>query len=230
MAHVLFAIPLVMSRGALADRLGLNAEERRVLARLTTPAKIQDFVSALPANFERQGGTCLSVRETLRQRRAHCIESAFVAAVALWLNGEKPLLMDLQASADDDDHVVALFRRDGCWGAISKSNHVWLRWRDPVYRSLRELAMSYLHEYTRYDRKTLRAYSLAVDLRRFDPALWVTNDDNCWEVAGMLDGVRHYRLLSAVQARQLRRRDRLEMRANELRQYRAPDKESAERY
>src|SRR5690606_12897284 len=125
---------LLMSRRALADRLGLAADERRILGRLTTPAKIQDFVSALPANFERQGGTCLSVRETLRQRRAHCIESAFVAAVALWLNGEKPLLMDLQASTDDDDHVVALFRRNGCWGAISKSNHVWLRWRDPVYR------------------------------------------------------------------------------------------------
>jgi len=217
-------------RRRLAERLGLSAAERRVLAKLTTPARIQDFVSALPANFERKGGTCLSVRETLRAGHAHCIESAFVAALALWLNGERPLLMDLQASADDDDHVVALFRRSNCWGAISKSNHVWLRWRDPVYRSLRELAMSYFHEYTRYDRKTLRTYSRPIDLRSVDAALWVTNDDNCWEVAGMLDSVRHYRLLSPAQARQLRRRDTVEMRANNLRQYRAPDKDSAERY
>lgn len=217
-------------RRRLAERLGLSAAEKRVLAKLTTPARIQDFVSALPANFERKGGTCLSVRETLRANHAHCIESAFVAALALWLNGERPLLMDLQASVDDDDHVVALFRRGNCWGAISKSNHVWLRWRDPVYRSLRELAMSYFHEYTRYDRKTLRTYSRPIDLRSVDPALWVTNDDNCWEVAGMLDSVRHHRLLSPAQARQLRRRDAMEMRANNLRQYRAPDRASAERY
>ncbi len=86
----------------------------------------------------------LSVAEALRQNRAHCIEGAFVAACALWLNGEPPLLMDFQARGDDD-HVVALFRHDKCWGAISKSNHVWLRWRDRDLPLLRELAMSYFH-------------------------------------------------------------------------------------
>ena len=217
-------------RRALAARLGLTSREREIFARLRTPERIQDFVSALSANFERRGGTCLSVRETLRARHAHCIEAGFVAALALWLNGEQPLLMDFQASPEDDDHVVAVFRRGRCWGAISKSNHVWLRWRDPVYRSLRELAMSYFHEYTRSDRKTLRAYSRTMNLRALDPALWVTNDDNCWEVAGMLDDLRHYRVVTPAQARRLRRRDALEMRANELRQYRAPDRETAERY
>ncbi len=217
-------------RRNLAARLGLTAREQKTLARLATPERIQDFVSALPANFERNGGTCLSVRGVLREKHAHCIEAAFVAALALWLNGERPLLMDLQASRHDDDHVVVLFRRGGCWGAISKSNHVWLRWRDPVYRSLRELAMSYFHEYTRADRKTLRAYSRQIDLRGFDPSLWVTNEDNCWEVAGALDDARHYRLLRPEQARRLRRRDGLEMRANQLRQYRAPDRDSADRY
>jgi hypothetical protein len=218
------------NRRDLAARLGLNADERRILARLKTPELIQDFVAALPANFERKGGTCLSVRGALHANHGHCIEAAFIAATALWLNGERPLVMDFQASREDDDHIVALFKRNGCWGAISKSNHVWLRWRDPVYRSLRELAMSYFHEYTRFDRKTLRTYSRPVDLRRFDPALWITNEEYCWDVAGALDDAPHYRLITPAQARRLRKRDAVEMRANNLRQYRAPDRASAERY
>jgi hypothetical protein len=218
------------NRRDLAARLGLNAEERRILARLKTPELIQDFITALPANFERKGGTCLSLRGALRARHGHCIEAAFIAATALWLNGERPLVMDFQASREDDDHIVALFKRNGCWGAISKSNHVWLRWRDPVYRSLRELAMSYFHEYTKFNRKTLRTYSRPVDLRRFDPALWITNEDDCWDVAGALDDAPHYRLITPAQARRLRKRDTIEMRANNLRQYKAPDRASAERY
>ncbi|MDF3073089.1 MAG: hypothetical protein K0S54_756 [Alphaproteobacteria bacterium] len=218
------------NRRDLAARLGLNTGERKTLARLKTPELIQDFVAALPANFERKGGTCLSVRGALHARHGHCIEAAFIAATALWLNGERPLVMDFQASREDDDHIVALFKRDGCWGAISKSNHVWLRWRDPIYRNLRELAMSYFHEYTRFDRKTLRTYSRPVDLRRFDPALWITNEDDCWDVAGALDDAPHYRLITPAQARRLRKRDAVEMRANNLRQYKAPDRASAERY
>ena len=146
--------------------LGLTAEEGRVLRALTTPQHIQEFVVGLHANFEEEGDTLRSVRGVLRHRRAHCIEAAFVAACALWLQGEPPLIMDLTAKGDSD-HVIAIFRRHGCWGAISKSNHVWLRWRDPVYRSLRELAMSYFHEYTNKHRKTLRTYSRPVGLDRF---------------------------------------------------------------
>ncbi|HJQ60080.1 MAG TPA: hypothetical protein VJ890_24460, partial [Vineibacter sp.] len=123
-----------------AERLGLSPAQYRTLQRLRTPERIQDFVTALPTNFELNGDTALSVRRTLAEGHAHCLEGAFVAACALWIAGEPPLLMDLQADASDDDHVVALFRRGGGWGAISKSNHVWLRWRDPIYRSLRELA------------------------------------------------------------------------------------------
>src|ERR1043166_4610055 len=133
-------------RRARREDLGLSAAEFRVLQRLRTPEKIQDFLNALPANFEPHGDTCLSVREVLKRRRAHCIEGAFLAACALWINGEPPLLLDLKATRDYD-HVVALFRRGGCWGAISKTNHLPLRYRDPVYRTLRELAMSYFHEY-----------------------------------------------------------------------------------
>ena len=113
----------------------------------------------------------LSVREVLRQRRAHCIEGAFVAACALWIHGKPPLVMHMDCDAGDCPHVVALFRSRSAWGAISKSNGAALRYRDPVYRSLRELALSYFHEYCdRRGRRTLRSYTAAFDLRRVEPA------------------------------------------------------------
>lgn len=218
-----------MSATSRAIKLGLSPAQARLLAELRTPEKVQDFITALRTNFERDGATCLSVADVLRRRHAHCIEAAYVAACALWVHGRAPLLMDFQASGDDD-HVVALFRHGRHWGAISKSNHVWLRWRDPVYRSLRELAMSYFHEYVVHDRKTLRRYSRAFDLRRFDPRLWITNPENCWDVAAALDDTRHYALLSRTQARRLRRRDLLEQRAGKLLQTRAPNRKLAEKY
>src|SRR5438445_11960523 len=123
------------------EGLGLTGAEFSVLTRLSTPAKIQGFVDALPANFEIGGQTCLSVREVLRQRRAHCIEGAMLAACALWVHGEPPLLMDLQAERDYD-HVVALFRRGTWWAATSKTNPPVLSWRDPVSGSMSDVAMS----------------------------------------------------------------------------------------
>jgi len=210
-------------------QLGLTVEEGRILRALKTPAHIQEFLFGLRANFERAGDTLRSVRGVLRHREAHCIEAAFTAACALWLQGEPPLVMDLTAERDSD-HVVTLFRRDGCWGAISKSNHVWLRWRDPVYRSPRELAMTYLHEYTNDERKTLRAYSAPVDLRRFPTALWVTNDEDCWEVGAAIDDARHYRLITPAQARRLRPRDAIELRADNLVQYESRDRKTARQY
>ena len=210
-------------------KLGLAQRHAATLARLTTPERVQDFISGLPTNFERGGATCHSVASVLKHRHAHCLEAAYVAACALWLHGHRPLLMDLQAKGDDD-HVVALFRVGSCWGAISKSNHVWLRWRDPVYRSLRELAMSYFHEYVMRDRKTLRRYSRAMDLRRFDPGLWVTNADNCWDVGAALDDIRHYPLLTGTQARRLRRRDGMEVRAGGIVEFNAPTRKLAEKY
>jgi len=175
-------------------------------------------------NFETGGQTLLSVREVLRQRRAHCIEGAMLAACALWIHGEPPLLLDLRAERDYD-HVVALFRRGRCWGAISKTNPAVLRWRDPVYRSLRELAMSYLHEYAnKRNQKTLRSYAGPFDLRRFDPALWITNEKNCWEVGATLDDMRHRPLLTRRQARGLRLRDAVERKAGGVLEHRPPRK------
>ena len=220
---------LVRKRRPRPLDIGLTREEGRELRALTTPRRIQEFVIGLGANFEEQGDTLRSVRGVLHHRRAHCIEAAFTAACALWLNGDPPLLMDLVAKGDSD-HVVAVFRRNGCWGAISKSNHVWLRWRDPVYRSPRELAMSYLHEYTNDERKTLRAYSVPVDLRRFSTALWVTNDEDCWEVGAAIDDARHHRLITPAQARRLRPRDAIELCADNLVQYESRDRKTARQY
>jgi len=211
-------------RRASRATLGLSRGEFAVLRRLRTPEKIQTFLYGLKQNFERRGETCNSVRTVLRERRAHCIEGAMLAACALWIHGEPPLLLDLQAERDFD-HVVALFRRNGRWGAISKTNGIGLRWRDPVYASLRELAMSYLHEYyNKRDHKTLRNYSVPYDLRRMQPKDWVTAGDGAWDLVENLEAARHYRLMSRAQARSLVRRDPFEREVGILLQYQEPRK------
>ena len=209
-------------RFARREDLGLTPAEFAVLRRLSTPRKIQDFLYALPANFEIGGQTCMPVREVLRRRRAHCIEGAMLAACALWVHGEPPLLMDLRAE-QDYDHVVAVFRRGRYWGAISKTNPPLLRWRDPVYRSLRELAMSYLHEYAnKRGQKTLRSYAGPFDLRRVEPQVWVSGTKNCWVLEELLDAMRHHALVTKRQARALRRRDAVERKAGALAEHRRP--------
>ena len=209
-------------RFARREDLGLTKAEFAVLRRLNTPRKIQAFVYDLKQNFEPDGDTCRSVREVLRTRRAHCIEGAILAAAALWVHGEPPLLLDMRAKRDYD-HVVALFRRRGRWGAISKTNGVFLRWRDPVYRTLRELAMSYFHEYcNRREHKTLREYSVPFDLRRVDPELWASGTSHAWEVAETLDDLRHFALVNGHLLRDVARRDPFERRAGRLQQYRKP--------
>jgi len=205
------------------EDLGLTRQEFAILRRLDAPRKIQTFINAIPVNHEIGGETMLSVREVLRQRRAHCIEGAFIAACALWINGEPPLVMHMDCDVSDDPHVLALFRRRGAWGAISKSNGTHLRHRDAVYHSLRELAMSYFHEYfDERGRKTLRSYSASFDMRRLDPALWVTAERSCDEANARLAESRHYALLSAPQRRGLSRRDVFERRVAKVVEYPRP--------
>lgn len=204
------------------EDLGLTRAEFALLQRLDNPGRIHEFVYGLKQNFELGGETCLTVREVLDTRRAHCIEGAMLAACAFWIHGEPPLLLDMRA-VNDFDHVVALYRRHGHWGAISKTNGVFLRSRDPVYRDLRELAMSYFHEYAnRRNHKTLREYSLPYDLRRVDPQIWVSGDNGAWEVAAALDDVRHFSLVPGRHLRLVSRRDPFERRAGALSQYRTP--------
>jgi hypothetical protein len=210
-------------RIARRDDLGLTRGEFAVLRRLDTPQKIQLFINAIPANHEIGGETILSVREVLRQHRAHCIEGAFVAACALWIHGEAPLVMYMDCDASDYPHVLALFRRSKAWGAISKHNGPQLRYRDPIYRSLRELAMSYFHEYfNKRGSKTLRGYSGAFDMRRIDSRLWVTCDEACSEANDLLADLRCYSLLDARQSRLLSRRDAFERRAAKMVEYPRP--------
>jgi hypothetical protein len=212
------------TRFAKREDLGLTRAEFAVLRRLDSPRKIQAFLYALKQNFEPDGDTCRSVREVLRTRRAHCIEGAMLAAAALWVHGEPPLLLDLRA-VRDYDHVVALFRRHGRWGALSKTNGIGLRGRDPVYRTLRELALSYFHEYyNRAHQKTLREYSVPYDLRRVDPEVWVTNGRHAWDIAEALDGLRHYKLFGKKTLKEVTRRDPFERRVGDLSQYRKPRK------
>jgi hypothetical protein len=204
---------LIKPRAARAQDLGLARGEFAILRRLDTPQKIQAFLNAIPCNHELDGETVLSVREVLKLRRAHCIEGAFVAACALWVHGEPPLVVHLDCDLSDTPHVIAVFRHGNAWGAISKTNGFPLRYRDPVYRSLRELALSYFHEYyNKRGRKTLRSYSGAFDMRRIDPALWVSGGRTCWEAHDRLAALRHYPLISAPQERLLAPRDAFERR------------------
>ena len=144
------------------------AAERAVFRGLTTPEKIQRFLDDLAYNKEHDGETCRSPRRVLRDRTAHCMEGALFGAAALRMLGHPPLLLDFEA-VRDDDHVLAIFQHRGHWGALAKSNYSGLRYREPVYRTLRELAMSYFEHYYNLKReKTLRNYSRPVNLRRFD--------------------------------------------------------------
>jgi hypothetical protein len=187
---------------------GFTAAERAIFRGLNTPAKIQRFLDFdLAYNKEPDGITCRSPRRVLRDRMAHCMEGALFAAAALRVMGHPPLLLDLEA-VRDDDHVLAVFRSHGKWGAIAKSNYAGLRFREPVYRSLRELVMSYFEHYFNHRKeKTLRRYSLPVNLKRFDPKHWMTSEDDVWFVPEHLCGIAHRPLLDANSERKLARVD-----------------------
>src|SRR3990172_188392 len=196
---------------------GLNKSELKILKSLNTPKKIQDFLNKIPINFEEKGGSCFSPRMVLRNRKAHCMEGALFAAAALKINGEKPLVVDLNANDRDDDHVICVFQRNGFWGAIGKTNHAVLRYREPIYKDIRELVMSFFHEY--FDdkgRKNLRSYSLPVDLSRFDYLNWAASEEDIWFVHDYLDKIKHFPILEKSQIRRLRKADKIEIDAGKL--------------
>jgi hypothetical protein len=172
-----------------------TAAERAVFRRLGSPGKIQRFLDDLAYNKEPDGPTCLSPRRVLRERRAHCMEGALFGAAALRMLGHPPLLLDLEA-VRDTDHVLAIFRVRGYWGALAKSNFSGLRYREPVYRTLRELVMSYFEHYFNLRReKTLRNFSRPVNLRRFDGMAWMTAEEDVWPVPEYLCTISHTPIL-----------------------------------
>jgi len=192
------------------ESFGLLPENLRELRALETPARIQQFIDALPYQY---ADTAWSPQRVLRERKGHCLEGALLAAAALRLNGHPPLLMDLEA-VHDDDHVVAIYRECGLWGSIAKSNFAGLRFRAPIYRTLRELALSYFEQYYNLrGERTLRSYSIAVNLARLDSRHWMTSEEDVWCVPECLIAARHYPLLPAKVARALPRLDRRSLEA-----------------
>ena len=195
----------------------LTEEEEKILKKLDTPRKIQDFLDKLEINFEEKGDTCMSPRRVLKEKKCHCIEGALVAALCLKLQGKKPLVVDMKVGNDDYEHVLAVFKENGKWGAISKTNHAVLRYREPVYASIRELVMSFFHEY--FDdkgRKTLRSYSNPVDLSIFDNKAWEISEENLWYIHDYLDTVKHFPILNKSQIASLRKADKIEIKAGKL--------------
>jgi hypothetical protein len=212
-----------------------SKKEIKLFKKLNSPKKIQDFLNTLTINFEKKGETVYSPRMVLHYRSAHCMEGAMFAAAALEYHGANPWVMDLRSIEGDYDHVVAVFKQFGCYGAISKTNHAVLRYREPIYRSVRELAMSYFHEY--FDdsgKKTLREYSELFDLSWFDrnkitspnPSFkkdgnWRISDENLFGIPEKLDEIKHYQILSPSQIRNLRKADKIEIKAGKLTEFKS---------
>jgi hypothetical protein len=201
-------IPAARTVSPSAGPSSFSRDELAVLRGLKSPETIQSYLDReIGYNKEPQGATCRSPRMVLRDRLAHCLEGALLAAAALRVHGHPPLLLDLEA-VRDDDHVLALFRRHGHWGAIAKSNYSGLRFREPVYRTLRELATSYFeHYYNPGGEKTLRRYSRPVHLIRFDHMHWMTADEDVWAIADYLTAIPHTPLLTGQMERRLNRVD-----------------------
>lgn len=196
---------------------GFNREELKILRSLRTPARVQDFLDTLPMNFEESGDTLMSPRRVMRNRKAHCMEGALFAAAAFWMQGKKPLLLDLRSLPGDDDHVVALFQERGLWGAVSKTNHAVLRWREPIFKSIHALAASYFHEYFLDDgRRTLREYSRPFRLDAKKYAGWTVAEKDLWHLSDALDASPHYALLSDSAVKQARLADHMERKAGSL--------------
>jgi hypothetical protein len=189
---------------------GFTLAELRKLRSLKTPHGIQRLLDAMPYHLQ---DTAWSPRRVLRENTSHCYEGALFAAAALRVNGYPPLLLDLEAE-HDTDHVIAVYRMDGHWGAVAKSNYSGLQFREPIYRTLRELALSYFDMYFNMRReRTLRTFSRPVDLRRFDHLHWMTTDKPVWFVAEYLLTISHTPLITPAQAKRLHRLDSRTFRA-----------------
>ncbi len=187
--------------------------ELRKLRSLKNPHGIQRFLDKQPYHL---ADTAWSPRRVLRENTSHCYEGALFAAAALRANGYPPLIIDLEAE-HDTDHVVAVFKQNGHWGAVANSNYTGCRYREPVYRSLRELVMSYFEGYFNLRReRSLRTFSNPVNLRRFDGMNWMTTDEPVWFIAEYLFTIRHFPLLTAKTSKRLHRLDERSFRAGRL--------------
>jgi hypothetical protein len=205
--------PLV-ERGWTAPKVrdgGEDFKAFRILKKLNTPQKIQDYLDKMPFNFEEEGESYYSPAEALRQGKAHCFEGACLAAAAIHINKlGRPLLLDLKIDKkfikQDADHALAIFKTNGFWGAISKTNHTVLGYRDPIYKSVRELAASYFHEYfISNGYKVLMSFSIPFDIsKRFGDA-WIESEEELDKVAEALDKSPHWDFYPRQQQKYLRK-------------------------
>ena len=179
--------------------------ELRKLRSFKDPYGVQRFLDDMPYHL---ADTAWSPRRVLRERTSHCLEGAIFAAAALRALGFPPLLLDFEAE-NDTDHVLAAFRVKGHWGAVAQSNYTGCRYREPVYRSLRELAMSYFNLYFNMrGERTLRNFSRPVNLARFDRLEWMTTEDPVWFIPNYLCDIHHFKLLRPGMVKRLHRVDK----------------------
>lgn len=221
--------------------------EKRILRKLNTPKKIQDYLNTLKFNFEANGETCYSPRFVIKNKTAHCMEGAMLAWCALEFNRQSAWLLDLRATKEDFDHVVCVFKQAGFYGAISKTNHAVLRYREPVYKTVRELVLSYFHEYfLPSGKKTLREYSELFSLKGIvipdrmhlrgrnllsktphpnplphgEREDWRVTSQNLFIIPQTLDKIKHYKILNNKQLINLRPADKIEIQAGEIVEFR----------
>lgn len=189
-----------MTHSRLTTRT-FSPKERALLDRLTTPVKIQEFLLDLPYSTEER---YRSPRSVIRDRTAHCFDGALFAAAALRHIGYPPLIVDMLPNTRDDDHLLAVYKVGRHWGAVAKSNFAGLTYREPIFMTLRELILSYFEQFYNVKReKTLRGYTVPLDLRRFDPLDWMKRDDGLDAIADALDRIRSIRLLTPSMIRRL---------------------------
>jgi len=196
--------------------LTFTKKQKALIKNLNTPAKVQDFLNGLKFNFEKEDDTIKSPVLVLRTGSAHCMEGAIFGAYVLSLHKFPPLILHLQTTKGDFDHIITLFKKDGFWGALSKTNHAVLRYREPVYKNIRELVMSYFHEYFLNNGvKTLRKYSNPLNLNIFESG-WATEENDLWGIDEELDKIKHHEILSKSQIKNLRKADEIEIKAGKI--------------
>jgi len=204
--------------------LKFTKKEKVLLKRLNSPAKVQTFLNSLRFNFEKKGETLKSPILTLRARSAHCMEGALLGAYILSLQGFTPYILCLKATRTDYDHVIVPFKKNGLWGALSKTNHNVLRYREPVYKNIRELSMSYFHEYfLDSGQKTLRRYSATFNLNTLE-AGWELSDKNLWYIDQKLNKIKYYNVIPKSHIQKLRKADQVEIKAGKIVEYRKTKK------
>ena len=190
-----------------------TTDEIKFLNTLNDTGKIQGFLDSVSYNPVYE---CRSPRWVIKKRSAHCFEGALFAAAVLQYNGYKPLIVDMKA-CNDDDHVIAVFKENGHWGAIAKSNFTSLRYREPVYRSLRELVMSYFDFYFNTDGdKSLRSYSLPLDLTVYNKRKWTTTDEDLEYIGDKLENLRHFQIVDNKMIGNLKRASDIMLKAGLL--------------